>query len=418
MPNRNLHQQFYQNRVLDRYSVQEPKKVSLRQLVLFGRQLTEDKLLSSANYVRTELPVRLSHRIRDFQSLPYIAGTNPHIRFVYDLYWQSFDEIRKFPPIRSLNDNRQFCEMLSRNLSLHAQVIPRLGLGLSECLALVASAEIDQFMNQMLVSRISRRTLAEQHIAISEQFDQDIFNTFDQYGLDHAPKGFSTQRTGIVDPACDIAQLLHNCAIKVQAHFEEAYDLPPDTTPQVIIEGHRDALFMCIPDNIEYIFYELLKNSNRAVIESYKDRPAALAELPPIVITICSSVGSDIKIRISDQGGGIPYEVLPHIWSFSSAEKFHRLENLSHVQRLEARIKDSQSLSPFLSFGFGLPMSRVYARYWGGDISIQSLPGYGVDAYITLPRLGTMVENLSVAPATVAQAQSTGDGGAPSPAAS
>ncbi|KAJ2285991.1 [Pyruvate dehydrogenase (acetyl-transferring)] kinase 2, mitochondrial, partial [Coemansia sp. RSA 2706] len=53
---RSLQQKFYENRILDRYTAQEPKKVSLRQLVLFGRQLTEDKLLASANYVRTELP--------------------------------------------------------------------------------------------------------------------------------------------------------------------------------------------------------------------------------------------------------------------------------------------------------------------------------------------------------------------------
>ncbi|KAJ2856728.1 [Pyruvate dehydrogenase (acetyl-transferring)] kinase 2, mitochondrial, partial [Coemansia asiatica] len=165
---RNLQQKFYENRILDRYTAQEPKKITLRQLVLFGRQLTEDKLVASANYVRSELPVRLAHRISDFQFLPYIAGTNPHLKMVYDLYWRAFDEFRKFAPVKTLDDNRRFCDNVKRNLLEHSQVIPQLGMGVSECADLVAPDEIDRFMNQMLISRISRRTLAEQHIALSE----------------------------------------------------------------------------------------------------------------------------------------------------------------------------------------------------------------------------------------------------------
>lgn len=64
--NRETHsspQSFYQNRILEQYASQETKRVTLRQLTVFGRTLTMEKLLKSANYVRTELPVRLAHRI-------------------------------------------------------------------------------------------------------------------------------------------------------------------------------------------------------------------------------------------------------------------------------------------------------------------------------------------------------------------
>lgn len=44
------------------------RPISLRQLFFFGRTLTESRLLSSANYVRMELPTRLE--------LPY---TLPHV---------------------------------------------------------------------------------------------------------------------------------------------------------------------------------------------------------------------------------------------------------------------------------------------------------------------------------------------------
>lgn len=36
----------------------EARPISLRQLTVFGRSLTESRLLSSANYVRSEIPTR------------------------------------------------------------------------------------------------------------------------------------------------------------------------------------------------------------------------------------------------------------------------------------------------------------------------------------------------------------------------
>jgi branched-subunit alpha-ketoacid dehydrogenase kinase len=41
-----------------RWVQKDATPISLRQLTFFGRRLTEQRLLSSANYVRTELPTR------------------------------------------------------------------------------------------------------------------------------------------------------------------------------------------------------------------------------------------------------------------------------------------------------------------------------------------------------------------------
>jgi pyruvate dehydrogenase kinase 2/3/4 len=39
----------------------------------------------SANYVREELPVRIAHRIRDLQALPYVVVTQEWIAKVYEV---------------------------------------------------------------------------------------------------------------------------------------------------------------------------------------------------------------------------------------------------------------------------------------------------------------------------------------------
>jgi len=120
--------------------------------MVFGRSLTESRLISSANYVRTELPCRLAHRIRDIQLLPYHFVVNPHIKTVYNLYYDAFDAFSRVAPIRTLEDNDRFCETITRMLQSHLSVIPKLALGVLQSAELVDADELDSFMNTILRS--------------------------------------------------------------------------------------------------------------------------------------------------------------------------------------------------------------------------------------------------------------------------
>lgn len=46
--------------------------------------------------------------------------------------------------------------------------------------------------------------------------------------------------------------------------------------------------------------------------------------------------------------------------------------------------------------GIGLPMSNIYARYFGGSLELVSLDGWGTDVYVRLPKLGTNLEGIEV----------------------
>ena len=39
-------------------------------------------------------------------------------------------------------------------------------------------------------------------------------------------------------------------------------------------------------------------------------------------------------------------------------------------------------LPPLAGFGLGLPLSRVYARYFGGDVLLKSMEGFGMDKWV------------------------------------
>ena len=55
---------------------------------------------------------------------------------------------------------------------------------------------------------------------------------------------------------------------------------------------------------------------------------------------------------------------------------------------------DFTTASPLAGLGYGIPISRNYARYFGGDLTIMSMEGYGTDSYIYLNRLGNKVVQL------------------------
>lgn len=43
----------------------------------------------------------------------------------------------------------------------------------------------------------------------------------------------------------------------------------------------------------------------------------------------------------------------------------------------------------------GLQLARVFANYWGGEIKVNSMYGYGSDVYVKLDTTGEGIERLT-----------------------
>nr|XP_036582929.1 pyruvate dehydrogenase [Colletotrichum truncatum]KAF6791825.1 pyruvate dehydrogenase [Colletotrichum truncatum] len=343
------------------------------------------------------------------QQLPYVVVTNPHIKEVYELYNNAFDTFRKIKEIKTLEDNDKFCQIISGMLKAHLTVIPKLSMGILESRGRMDAKDLDKFMNTILRSRISRRVIAEQHLALTETYHSPWFSP--------GAKLSESEFIGEIFIKCVAKDVIERCTRAVETLARSTYGHDVEV-PEIKVVGHLEASFPYILSHLEYIIGELLRNSVQAVIERRQRSKKTDVPLPPIEVTICEAQ-HHVIIRISDQGGGIPRDELPYLWSFSKGpQSQQRLENLGRVPKLAATMQElhvsdelgradlktpnyGSSLSsmtsrpPNLRLGMGLPLSRVYAEYWAGSLELHSLEGYGVDAFLQISKLGNKNEQLT-----------------------
>merc|ERR1711935_104762 len=90
-------------------------------------------VLKSAQYLRREMPIRISHRIAGIRSLPFIVGCNPTILAVHELYIRSFHMLNEFPEILTESDQENFSHLLRQLLDDHKDVVSQLASGFKEC---------------------------------------------------------------------------------------------------------------------------------------------------------------------------------------------------------------------------------------------------------------------------------------------
>jgi pyruvate dehydrogenase kinase 2/3/4 len=124
-------------------------------------------------------------------------------------------------------------------------VIPNLSLGLSLSSPFLPPEQLDSFMRRMLISRISRRVLAEHHIALSRSLKN---STRESPAEPHV---------GIIFTGLDVKRSIEHCAkllrgrpLNIEDHYGEL--LRNTTWPEVIIDGHLDTRFAYIREHLEY----------------------------------------------------------------------------------------------------------------------------------------------------------------------
>ncbi|KRX80372.1 [Pyruvate dehydrogenase (acetyl-transferring)] kinase, mitochondrial [Trichinella sp. T6] len=234
-----------------------------------------------------------------------------------------------------------FTEAIKKIYYRHMHVVETVAEGIMDIVnysekkqQLVFEKHLNYFLNRFYLMRISNRMLINQHIMRFAKLKNDGKHTCDR-----------------IDPDCDVAGVL-----------------------EVEDEG-KPIRIAYIPSHLFHITFELLKNALRAVVEHYGNKGTD-SELPPVQVTIYKGK-VDLSLKIHDEGGGIPRMAMDKLFAY------HYTTAPKPVDRC-----------PMAGLGYGLPLSRLYAWYFHGDMTVVSFEGFGTDACIYLKALAENANEL------------------------
>lgn len=339
------------------YADQPIQPVSLRQLYEYARVADEQTFIRAAQFLHREMPIRLARKVRELEHIPGGLWDNQWIRLVHDWYVKSFQEIASSPLPKRPADEQAFNKLLANIKYRHRNQVQVMARGIREYTdrqgPIEPGSEMQNFLDSFYLSRIGIRVLIGHHDA-SHQFREGWV-------------GIICAQTSPIDVAKAAAE-------DAAAICRQTYGDPPP----VRFDGRFNLRFKYIPSHLHHMLFELFKNSFRAVIEAHKDKGGSL----PQVNVIVAGGMEDVSIRISDQGGGIPRSGIDRIWTYA----------YTTAKPTSMYLNDTEIMA---GLGYGLPLSRLYARYFGGDLQVMSLEGYGTDAYLHLSRLGTHSEYIA-----------------------
>ncbi|XP_022706058.1 pyruvate dehydrogenase (acetyl-transferring) kinase, mitochondrial-like isoform X1 [Varroa jacobsoni] len=344
-------------RHVDHYSRFNPSPLSIKQFLEFGERANPAE---SCSFLRKELPVRLANIMKEIQLLPRQLLEMPSIKLVNSWYQRSFLEMVQYD--QKKGDLREseltdFTEMLTTIRNRHSNVVQTMAEGVLELKRstptdLSTDYAIQYFLDRFYMSRISIRMLINQHTSLFGDLDAD-----------DRPPG-NGGRVGVIDPYCDITVVTLDAFENAKFLCDQYYLTSPNMHLECIPPDKRVRI-VYVPSHLYHILFELFKNAMRAVVERHGPDTDS-DKFPPLRILIVKGE-EDITIRLSDMGGGIPRSASDLLFQYM------------YSTAPEPSPTDS---APLAGYGYGLPLSRLYARYLHGDLTVTSIEGYGTDAHV------------------------------------
>uniref|UniRef100_A0A667ZCK5 Protein-serine/threonine kinase n=1 Tax=Myripristis murdjan TaxID=586833 RepID=A0A667ZCK5_9TELE len=355
---------------VDYYSKFSPSPLSMKQFLDFGSENACER--TSFSFLRQELPVRLANIMKEINLLPDNLLKTPSVRLVQSWYVQSFEEILEFKD-KNADDEKvtyDFTDAVINIRNRHNDVIPTMAQGVVEYKEAygtdpVVSQNVQYFLDRFYMSRISIRMLLNQHS------DNMLLHI------------------KIYCHSCGCLSLLsvntYLCLVDAYENARTLCDRYYMNSPDLVLEEFNVAeqgnpiTVVYVPSHLYHMVFELFKNAMRATMELYGDA----IEYPAIHAQVALGT-EDLTVRVSDRGGGVPLR------------KIDRLFTYTYSTAPRPSMEASRA-APLAGYGYGLPISRLYARYFQGDLKLYSLEGYGTDAVIYIRALSTeSIERLPV----------------------
>lgn len=348
--------------------------------------IDKSKRLANAQFLYNELPTRIAHRVVDLLTLPHGLSEAQPIRQVASIYLKFLHRHLEFPSPRSTQKEEKFTDMLQSFVLDRSTVPVSISQGVKVWMDKQKDtqeatqsddyySEMEKALYRFFTARVGLRFLTEHYVLCSERESAKA--------LRKATRMFPVTDAGLgcIQTNIDVVFEIQRVSDLVVNQTKDYYNgLAP--VIDIVDCSNKQMEFCHIAHHLHYMFAELLKNSCRASVRQHLKNPSV--EIPDIKVIITKGE-EDVTIKIADKGGGIARSKLASIWKFahSTADSKETETDFGKDAGSGAKIR-----------GFGLPLARIYARYFGGELTLKSTEGYGLDAYLHLPMLGTSCERL------------------------
>lgn len=307
---------------------------------------THNPIKYQSIFLKEELSIRLSHRIFDLLKLPYGLPMIPEIKSVINLYYNSFEKINLHPRIMNIENVESFTITLDKIKNNHKNLEYTIAEGLKKLdNPLIDYNIINKVLDTFFLSRISIRTL------ISHQI-----NTFN--------------KDNPVITNCILNKIIDDVIYDITNISNLYYCYEPKI---IYTNNFKDDIYLhYIKSHLYYIINEILKNSIMAHSKNNIDEPIHI---------FTDQTDKYIIININDKGLGFDIDDLNKIMSYSySTTPINNINN-------------SYILS---GLGFGLPLTKLYIKYFGGKLFINPIEKSGTNIYIYIKKLDNTLEHLNI----------------------
>lgn len=343
--------------VRDRLTKPAARGTPLRQLSEATPNPSLDEADGSGGWGGLDAPAADNQNQNHHHQQPHDHHYHPHqhhqhqhhkARSVARRYFATVDDSADWPPELQMY-NQRFAQTLHRIKRRHDGVVTTMAQGILEYKRrrqrMQINGSIQAFLDRFYMSRIGIRMLIGQHIALTDQ----------SHSRDPAYVGVICTRTNVRDLA---QEAIENARFVCEDH----YGLFEAPRIQLVCDPGLD--FMYVPGHLSHMLFETLKNSLRAVVEAHGMDKQEF----PVTKVIVAAGREDITIKVSDEGGGIPRSAIPLVWTYMYT-------TVDRTPNLDPDFDKNDFKAPMAGFGYGLPISRLYARYFGGDLKLISMEG-------------------------------------------
>lgn len=315
----------------------QPSKISLAYFIKKPDTMVNPSIVS--NQLKREIEIRMAHRVINLSNFPNYLREYKEIVDVKKLYAESFDKIDRFPKIKNIYECDTFGNLIMEIKDRHRYIPMEISKAVQEYKKISNEPPevLNEVLDQFYYSRVGIRTIIDYYNFL---FSKDNSNNYLYCDIRH-----------VIESAAEDASM-------ASIHYYKDLEL----IPKINVKLDGDPIISYRPNNLYFIAFEILKNSIRAMVEA--------------------NVRNNIEIDINQTEESIIF-VFRDFGPSVNHKQVKSLFDYSFTSVLESEQHKKEILA---GFGHGLPLSRLYARYFGGNLIFVPYEGIKSEVILYIPK--------------------------------